>query len=729
MNDALSRLASAAGIEPGYWDGLGQWRELGVATTRTLLVAMGFDPDVDPDAQRRRLECGGRHAGAPLPPAVVLRCSDRRVAPLAFRLTLPSATVANQPSAPIGWEVLTESGEARSGAADGSRIAHAGDFHLGGVDYIQRDISAGIDLPCGVHRLSVPAFGAATTVIVAPARCHIPAPLAAGGRIWGIAVQLYALRSGRNWGMGDFTDLAQFARLAGRLGAGFVGLNPLHARHLARPDEASPYAPSSRLFLDVMYLDVEAVEGYAACAPVAALVQGADFRARLAAARAAPLVDHDAVFALKMPALELLFHAYRARRATPEGAAEAAAFAAFRARHGQALERYAEFEALRLDWLELTGALPPWPEWPPEWRDPDSEALRHFREDAAPQIEFQVWLQWQAERQFDAAAAAGREEGLRLGLYRDLAVGATVDSAEAWGDQSLMAAGVNLGAPPDLLAREGQNWGLLPWNPHALPGRAYRPLAALLDANMRGAGALRIDHVMSLLRLFWIPAGHAGSDGGYVRFPFEALTAVVALASERNRCMVVGEDLGSVPDGLRERLHDLGFLSYRVLIFERHWQGDGRFKRPWEYPAQALATVATHDIPTLADYWQGGDIARRDRLGLFAERRLRDDEAGRREAERDQLRRLLDETQLRPDDAAGVAGIVASLHAVIARTPSMLAVVQLDDVLGETEPANIPGTYREYPNWRRKLSVSLEELERLPALLELARIMAEAGRA
>jgi 4-alpha-glucanotransferase len=280
-----------------------------------------------------------------------------------------------------------------------------------------------------------------------------------------------------------------------------------------------------------------------------------------------------------------------------------------------------------------------------------------------------------------------------------------------------------------MLNRQGQTWGLPPPNPRALVRQGYAPFRRLLAANMRDAGALRIDHVMALTRLFWIPEGMSGEAGGYVRNPFDELAAIVALESARNRCMVIGEDLGSVPDGLRARLRDCGFLSYRVLIYERHWQGDGRFCRPEEYPPQSLATVATHDMPTLTEFWRGEDIARRLRLGLYPGQQQCDEDAARREGERAGLLRLLGEIGLSPADPHRAADVVESLHTAIARTGSMLAAVQLDDLVGETEPVNIPGTHREYPNWRRKLAVPLEEIFRDQRWLRLAAIMREAGRA
>ena len=728
MNEALARLTGAAGIEHGYWDGLGTWRALEDATAAALLRALGLDPEHGLETQAHALEQGGAPGDALLPPVLIVRIAHESssAAPLVLELTLPRPLCG----AALRWELTLESGITLRGGLSAEQLGQAAANAAnasGGETRVRCHVDLGLTVPLGYHRFSLPGHGAATALIVAPARCFVPGDLAAGERCWGLGLLLYSLRSSRNWGIGDFTDLADLAVIAGRAGATVLGLNPLHARHLARPDEASPYSPSSRLFLDSMYLDVEAIPDFAECAEAMATVDASAFQTRLDALRAGPLVDHRAVAALKLSILERLYRNFVARNAGSEDARNTG-FAEFRRRHGEPLARFAEFEALRLHRFDGDGAAENWHQWPEEWRDPASAVLAQFRVEAAAQIEFQMYLQWQAETQLDHAAEVARAAGLRLALYRDLAVGAAHDSAENWGDQALIAHGISVGAPPDLLSRNGQNWGLPPWNPRVLAERAYRPFAALLAANMRGAGALRIDHVMALTRLFWIPDGMPGTQGGYLRSPFAALTAIVALESVRNRCLVIGEDLGSVPDGLRERLHDLGFLSYRVLIFERHWNGDGSFKRPWEYPAQSLAMVATHDMPTIADFWQGTDIDRRERLGLFADGQGRELETGRRDAERAKVLSLLGELGLTPTDVSDSGQISEALHAAIARTPAMLAVVQLDDLLGELEPANIPGTHREYPNWRRKLSSALDEIATDPRLRCLVAMMKEAGR-
>jgi (1->4)-alpha-D-glucan 1-alpha-D-glucosylmutase len=316
-----------------------------------------------------------------------------------------------------------------------------------------------------------------------------------------------------------------------------------------------------------------------------------------------------------------------------------------------------------------------------------------------------------------------------VGVYADLAISIGSDGSEAWANQGLYALGVHVGAPPDELNRTGQDWGLPPLAPRRLKESGHEPLIATLRANMARAGALRIDHVMGLSRLWWVPAGMRADQGAYVRYPVDELLGIVALESHRNRCMVIGEDLGSVPDGLRARLRDGGLLSYRVLVYERHWQGDGQFCHPHEYPPQSLATVATHDMPTMTEFWCGDDIARRAQLGMYTGEPQRAEDATRRDGERAGMLRLLGELGLSPADPANAGDVIESLHAAIARTGSMLAVVQLDDLIGETEPVNIPGTYREYPNWRRKLALPIEEIFCDQRWSRLAAIMRAAGRA
>jgi (1->4)-alpha-D-glucan 1-alpha-D-glucosylmutase len=511
-------------------------------------------------------------------------------------------------------------------------------------------------------------------------RCRLPPP---GARLFGPAVQLYAIRSRRNWGIGDFTDLAGIARLAAAEGASFVGVNPLHELFLDRPAQASPYSPSSRLALNPLYLDVEAIDDFDSCTAAQALVARDDFRARLAALRATPLVDYAQAWAAKREVLELLFADFR------RDARKAHEFRAF----AEQQRDNAVFDA-----LQEAFAVWGWPAWPAPCHD-RAEAFAHARADA---VDFYLYLQWQADQQLRRAHEAALDAGMSIGLYRDLAVGANPGGAETWRQQEMFATGVHVGAPPDDFNRTGQDWGLPPWIPHELRRAGYAPWAALLRSNMRHAGALRIDHVMGLARLYWIPQGMSAGEGAYVSYPLDDLCAVLAAESSGCDAIVVGEDLGTVPDALRDTLREAGVLSYRELYFER--SNDGGFLRPEQYPPQALVCVSTHDLPTLRGFMEGTDLTRRDALGLLPSGELRDRLRAERERDRVKLREAIAE--------AGLAGVddVLALHRYVARTPCALMTVQLEDVFGETEQANLPATTDDqHPNWRRKVGIDLEE--------------------
>ncbi len=527
---------------------------------------------------------------------------------------------------------------------------------------------------------------------VRTARCHMPPP---GARLFGPAVQLYALRSKRNWGIGDFTDLATLARAAAAQGASFVGVNPLHELFLDRPAEASPYSPSTRLALNPLYIDVEAVDGFDAVRPI---VAGGAFAQRTAALRAATFVDYAAVWEAKREVLALLFEHFE--RAAPVQSRDA--FRAFVAAQRDAVYDAALFDSLQAHFRRHDANAWGWPAWPVEYRRRDGASVADFARDHARSVEFHLFLQWQADLQLARAHAAALDAGMSIGLYRDLAVGANPGGAETWQDPGLFAEGVHVGAPPDDFNRRGQDWGLPPWIPNELRIARYEPFVKLVRANMRHAGALRIDHVMGLARLYWIPRGMSPEEGAYVRYPLDDLCATLANESARQRCVVVGEDLGTVPDALRETLRDAGVYSYRVLFFERN--ADGAFATPASYPAQALVSISTHDLPTLRGFLEGTDLAHRARLALFPSDALRERLHTERDRERAELHRALASAEVAGGDVA------VAVHRYAARTPCALMTVQLEDVFGEAEQANLPATLDDqHPNWRRKVGIDLED--------------------
>ena len=483
---------------------------------------------------------------------------------------------------------------------------------------------------------------------VEPGACYQPDVLQQK-RLWGFMVQLYGLRSERNWGIGDFTDLRNLADIAAELGAGVIGVNPLHAT------QGSPYSPSSRHALNVLYIDVEALPGF----------ESSDkLRKRLRALRESELVDYEGVRQAKLEALEAIF-----KKTKPKV---------------QVTGSYPVFEALR----EKFGG--GWQSWPKQYQNPGSPAVKAFAKKNASRVAFHAWLQQLARGQLEAVQRHTQELGMPLGLYVDLALGADRGGAEVWADQDAFAVDASCGAPPDEFNPRGQDWGLPPYSPRALRAKAYRPFIDLLRANMPVGGALRMDHVMALSRLWWIPQGAKPERGGYVNYPFRELLAVLAAESRRARCLVVGEDLGTVPAELRSALNEAGVLSYRPLLFEKNAQGE--FCAPEAYPREALVCVSTHDLPTWRGYWDATDLKLRQELGLTVDFQK---EMESREGEKKKLEKIVDRS-------------AQSAHAFIARTPAKLAMLQPEDVFELLEQANLPGTVDQHPNWRRKLPLALE---------------------
>jgi 4-alpha-glucanotransferase len=699
---AIVRLANRLGIEANFTDALGQSHQV---SDETLLALIGtFGLPADPSAALRALEEEER--AAPLGLGAVHLVQAESVSPT---LTLRSPLGCSK----VLWSCHLETGQECSGrtaissAGQGERVA----------------LPLPIGLPLGYHQLELKAGRVRTklSLIVAPAQCYLPDALGPGARSWGLTCQLYGLRSENNWGMGDFSDLARLAGLAGSRRAATIGINPLHALFAAEPLHIGPYSPSSRTWLNYLYIDPTAAPGFAEDEDVRALIAGQWFGATHYAACSGELIDYGAVAACKRAVLEALFRRFCLGELADNGAARTRLgkmFRDFQQRGGRALADFAIFEALHEHYTSQRREFS-WRRWPPAMRNPRSREVAEFAATHRDRVEFFQFLQWEADRQLAAAAQAGREQGLSIGLYRDLAVGANLNGAEAWADQELVAPGASIGAPPDALSRAGQNWGLAPINPLALRRQGYAPFIASLRANMRHAGILRVDHVMSLNRLYWIPSGTKSNAGSYVNYPLADLLRILALESLRQSCAVIGEDLGTVPGGFRETMRAANVLSYRVLVFER--RRDGSFVPPDEYPPLAAATEATHDIATLKGFWLGRDIAWRRRLNIYPDAAAATAEATERDCDRHLLLEALvreglltpeDLGQFVPEDGEPVYStkLADAILTYLARSRARLMLVQLEDVVGESEQANLPGTTDAHPNWRRRLALRLEEI-------------------
>lgn len=709
----LADLAARCGIATKYHDIWGNLHETTDETRHTLLVAMHLPMDRHPGQLLEEME--DEQWRSTLPPVLVVRSGE--VARVEINL---SAIGFDRPHR---WTLQLEGGAVQTAEFTPAMLPRLGERSIAGGEILR----FALDLPAleatGYHRLELNFPNRderyAMQLIVVPAACYQPPAIrddtGQGGRVWGPSVQLYGIRSRRNWGIGDFTDLRSLVDISADSGAGIVGVNPLHAMFQEDSGRVSPYSPSSRAFVNALYIDVEATAEFHACEGAQHLVNSDDFQSRLRRLRAEQLVDYSGVSAVKREVLELLYRHFREHDLMSDSE-HGRAFRSFWESRGKSLERQACFEALQEHFHAQDAAVWGWPAWPEDYRDPEAPAVALFVAEHSERVEFFAWLQWLADRQLAEVGGQCWCRGLGIGLYQDLAVGVNPGGAEAWAWQGVFAAGAHAGAPPDDFNLFGQDWGLPPLVPQRLREVAYAPLIEVLRANMRHAGALRIDHVMGLSRVFWVPAGMTAAHGAYVSYPLQDMLGIVALESQRNHCLVIGEDLGTVPEGFRPQLASAGLLSYRPFLFERYEDGD--FKSPPDYPRHALVAASTHDLPTLRGLWQGADIELRSALQLFPAEAQRKSMVASRVQDRVRILMALAREHLLPE-GTGVdpqslpeltTSLVQAIHAYLARTPAQLLVVQPEDIFGMVEQANLPGSRDDqYPNWRRRLTLDLED--------------------
>ncbi|MGO4386981.1 malto-oligosyltrehalose synthase [Microvirga sp. 2YAF29] len=679
----LERLAELIGISSKYRDAFEREVETTPDTRDAIMEALGLNIGSDAEIQAsvdrlKRLRSG-------LLPAVVVVSAAG-----------PGQITLRNPSSQNDWALTEENGTVHKGSvAKGARTI---------------DLPT---LPVGYHHLQLGEFNA--SVIAAPDQCWQPDALEGNARLWGAAAQVYSLRSDNDLGIGDYTDVAMAAEGVGELGGSFLGLSPVHALFAADRSKISPYSPSSRLFLESIYIDPRNVEGFAESG-AQEILDSEDMQERVSALQNASLIDYAEVWAIKRPLLDALWHHFQ-RSSNHE------AFDAFRKGGGSALEAHATFETLsehfREQGIHWIG------QWPEPYRSVHSDEVRQFRISHADRISFHAWLQWQADRQLAQAAERGRDAGLSIGLYRDLAVGADGGGSEIWATPERFSPGLAVGAPPDPLGPQGQNWGLPPFNPLTLEEQGLAAFRDLVASNMRHAGAIRIDHAFQLQRLFLIPSGAPASQGAYVDYPFEAMLAVLRVESHRARCLVIAEDLGTAPTGFSDAIMKSGMLSYRVLPFERE---EAAFNRPDEYPRSAMAVITTHDLPTFIGWWRGLDIDLRQTLAVFDPANAGRERSSRESDKREFAKALAKQDLLTSPDVPHEPPLEAAVR-YLARTSCALTALQIEDASGELNQPNMPGMDASLPNWRRRLSNTLESIMAPNALLpRLSVALAEEGR-
>lgn len=699
---ALSRLAEMHQVATDYWDWQGRHVIVSAETIRTVLAALGVDASSDQAAEAAMREAEDAPWRRILPPTVVSREGWTPWVPM----HVPNGST-------VGLWIDLENGER---------------WHANQVDnYVPprwvdgREIGRATfelpwNLPLGWHTLVAEIDGrvsddssATATLVVTPQRLPLPRAIE-HQRVWGLMAQLYQVRSSSSWGIGDLADLADLAVWGGHeLDADFVLVNPLHAAEPIAPMEPSPYLPTTRRFANPLYLRVEDIPEVAYLPPH----QRAEVERLAAEAReltTSEIIDRDGAWRAKRAALEIVFaHGLQGRRQR--------GLAAYARSEGEGLTRFATWCAL----ADVYGL--PWTHWPAELQNPDSEGVAQFQRDEADRIEFHNWLQWQLETQLASVQREATAAGMGLGIVHDLAVGVHQFGADAWGLGDALAQGVTVGAPPDQFNQLGQNWNQPPWRAGSLADLGYQPYRDMLRTVLRDSGGIRVDHVIGLFRLWWIPAGQPATEGTYVRYDHEALVGILVLEAARAGAVVVGEDLGVVEPMAREYLAERGVLGTSIMWFE--FDREGKPLRPESYRDLCLSSVTTHDLPPTAGYLGLEHVELRERLGLLTRPVEQEREVERQSIEK--FRDMLANRGLAARDA-DVEETVFGLHRLIGQTPSRMIGVAVTDLVGDRKIINQPGTENEYPNWRLPLSGP----DGLPLLLDdvvaapLARKVAQA---
>ena len=706
FEDALSRAAAECGIDLEYWDIFHKKHEVSSEALKRILHALGWDVESVESIDRergRRFDAGLQRA---VPKTVVIAETEQWVP-----LTLPASGNAS-----IRYEIALENGENIAGSIETDQLATLREASHEGRQWFIRQLQLPPEIPLGYHmlRLSVNGQSAGeTNLIVCPNRAYVSDGLAKGGKTAGFNVALYGLRSDRNWGCGDFTDLQHLSQWAHQdIGFSFIGLNPLHALHNRVPYNTSPYLPLSVFYKNLIYLDIERVPEFQTSACAQTFFRSQRVQEKINALRAAEFVDYHGVDWLKKRFLKILYREFR-----KQGSARSKNFAAYCEAEGDLLHKFALYSALDEILHKQDRNRWTWRDWPPEFHSPDSAETREFSKRYARTVEFYKYIQFVIDEQLAATQAYAKEHGMDIGLYHDLAVATDSCGSDLWAHGEFFVSGCRVGAPPDDFSPNGQDWSFPPPNSRAHRENGYRLYRESIRKIVnKGAGALRIDHVMRLFRLFWIPGGMSAAQGTYVRDYAVDLMRILALESVRSRNIVIGEDLGTVTDEIRDMLARFGILSYRLFYFEKQ-QPSNAFKHSYEYPRQALVASATHDLPTLAGFWQNRDIEARRAAGLV-------DEAGYwqqindRKLEKQRMLDVLHEEHLLPEyserSCENVFQLSGELHnaaiGFLAQVPSMILLLNQEDFTKETEQQNLPGSTAQYPNWQRKMRLKIEEL-------------------
>ncbi|HEY5714816.1 MAG TPA: 4-alpha-glucanotransferase [Psychromonas sp.] len=709
-SSALNMFMELKGIDPNFVDAWGNPAKVSEENIRNLIKKMGYDADSDQSLSEYYLEQENLHWLSLLPPVSVFQKNKTYT----LDVCLPIDFVTDN----LLYKIITEDKKEITLTLSAINYPLLATKEISDVEFQFYQISLALDLPFGYHSLSLYEQGndealATMSLIITPQSCYTPEAILQGKKNWGTSVQLYCVKSDSNWGIGDFSDLKTLLKNSAENGGDFIGLNPIHALSPSQPKNASPYSPSSRKWLNILYTDLDVVDELARNKSLQSKIASEAFQKQLTLLRDAEWVDYEKVTALKLEVLRALFATLN--DGSPESMKRLAALKHYVEQKGESLQQHAAYDALQFKFLAEDPDSWGWPVWPEAFQSYQSDASQAWIKDNQQEVLFWCYAQWIAELQLEEADQLAKSLGMTLGIYRDLAVGAALSSSDIWANRSLYCEHISVGAPPDVLGPQGQSWGLPPISPAQLQKTAYQPFIDLLRSNMRHCGALRIDHVLGLLRLWWVPDNATAVKGAYIYYPVHDMLNLLALESVRNQCLVIGEDLGTIPEGIDVLLEDAGVYSYKVFFYER--AADGGFIAPQHYAKQAMATLCTHDMPTIKGYWDCEDLHLGRKLGLYPDLKIFHRLLADRLVCKQQILDSLHGLGSLPSDFSRDAKHVEmnktlnfALQIHLAKGSSALLSLQLEDFLEMDKPVNVPGTSDEYRNWQRKLSKNIDQI-------------------
>jgi 4-alpha-glucanotransferase len=734
--ELINELSEMCGVLPEYWDIFGKKHIASLDTKKAVLRAMRLKIDSVEDLINEINKRKWKQWKNFIEPVYIKSNNDQ---PIAISVYIPVKD-GEETKLTISCSIKDEQNKKTYHILTESPVSVAEQQRIDGIRYVKVDISDTKQRDTGYYRITVEckhpenifadgnnAIQKTSRLIITPDVCYIPSELLEG-RTWGLSVNLYAIRSDRNWGIGDLTDLKKIVRWIAGLNSGFVGINPLHAIPNTKPFGISPYAPVSRLYKNFIYLDMQNIPECKESEDIKMILHSGDFKKELDELKKDHFINYEKVALLKEHILEKAFELFYAKHYI-KNTSRCSDFKKYISGHDATLDSFALFSAL-WNYMKETKNIYTWQKWPEQYHNPSSTAIQEFRKLHKKKILFYKYIQWLIDSQLKEVSDEAGHLKMPIGLYYDLAIGSIAGGNDNWCYQDVFSFDVDVGSPPDDFSPKGQNWGFPPIIPEKLRESGYELFIQTIRNNMKYGGAIRIDHALGLFRLFWVPRGMSPKDGVYISYPSEDLLRIIALESFMNKTIVIAEDLGTVGENVRNMLKRFNMLSYRLFYFERNYP-DPSFTPPEKYPSMALCAITTHDLPTIYGYWEGQDFKMKKQLNMYSDDTLLEKQLNERERDKELIFSSLKSLSILPSDYSSelksiphmTPELCKAIYQYLALTPCKLLLVSMDDILGTMNQQNMPGTLDEHPNWIQKTPLSLEEVISDKRFIELSAML------